>query len=90
MVNYDTATKNVITTVGKYNTSKYKNENSILTVSTYLNGEYGQKDVYAGVPSVIGRTGVKGLLTLKLTPDEEKKFNHSCEILKSYYKDTNL
>ena len=67
-----------------------KNENSILTVSTYLNGEYGQKDVYAGVPSVIGRTGVKGLLTLRLTPDEEKKFNHSCEILKSYYKDTNL
>ncbi len=67
-----------------------KNENSILTISAYLNGEYNQYNVYAGVPAVVGREGIVGHLNLRLTPEEEKRFAKSCETLREYYKDTDL
>ena len=67
-----------------------KNENSILTVSTYLEGEYNQSGVYAGVPAVVGRQGIVEHLNLRLTPDEERTFIKSCETLKMYYKETGL
>lgn len=66
------------------------NENSILTVSAYLDGEYGERDVYAGVPCIIGRSGVRGKLTLELTDEELLKLKQSCDILRDYYKDTKL
>ena len=46
------------------------NENSILTVSARLDGEYGQKDVYAGVPCIVNRNGVREIVELKLTDEE--------------------
>lgn len=67
-----------------------KDENSILTVSTYLEGEYNQSDVYAGVPAVVGRQGIVEHLNLRLTPEEERTFIKSCETLKMYYKETGL
>ena len=57
-------------------------ENSILTVSTYQNNEYGQKGMYIGVPAIINKNGVKDILELKLNEEDQKKFNHSCEIMK--------
>ena len=57
-------------------------ENSILTVSTYQNNEYGQKGMYIGVPAIINRKGVREILQLKLNAKDQAKFNHSCEILK--------
>lgn len=44
----------------------FGNENSILTVSAMLNGEYGQHNVYAGVPSVVNRNGVREIVQLSL------------------------
>lgn len=67
-----------------------KDENSILTVSSYLDGEYGQHDVYAGVPAIVGRKGIMGQLNLRLTDEEKKLFSNSCEMLKQYYKETSL
>lgn len=68
----------------------FGNENSILTVSSYLDSEYGQSNVYAGVPCVVGRNGVLGQLTLELTDEELSKMQNSCDILRQYYKETNL
>ncbi len=60
-----------------------ENENSILTVSTYLkNGEYGQDDVYIGVPAIINSKGVRELLNLDLNSEEQAKLDNSCKILK--------
>lgn len=60
-----------------------ENENSILTVSTYLkNGEYGQDDVYIGVPAIINNNGVRELLKLDLNSEEQAKLDNSCKILK--------
>ncbi len=57
-------------------------ENAILTVSTYQNGEYGQEGMYIGVPAIINKNGVKEILELKLNEEDQAKFNHSCEIMK--------
>lgn len=57
-------------------------ENSIFTVSTYLKGEYGEKGIYAGVPSVVNHNGVREVLQMKLNEHEQESFKNSCEILK--------
>lgn len=58
------------------------NENSILTVSAYLNGEYGQNDVYIGVPAVINRAGIREIVEIDLNEKEKEQFNHSVSMLK--------
>lgn len=62
------------------------NENSILTVSSYLNGEYGQNDVFIGVPAVINRTGIREVIEVKLNEKEKEQFNHSVSVLKETMK----
>ncbi|KOS29212.1 lactate dehydrogenase [Bacillus anthracis] len=57
-------------------------DNSVLTVSAYLEGQYGEKDVYIGVPAVINRDGVREIVELDLSEDEELKFAHSVQVLK--------
>jgi len=59
--------------------------NSILTVSARLSGEYGRKDVFAGVPCVIGREGVKKVISLDLTSEELGMFRRSCDVLEQSY-----
>lgn len=61
------------------------NENSVLTVSARLRGEYGQRDVYAGMPCIVNRNGVDRVLELNLTDDERKQFENSCNILNEVY-----
>lgn len=56
-------------------------ENSVLTVSARLSGEYGRRDVFVGVPSIIGRNGVKEIVELKLTDEEQQKLEKSINIL---------
>ena len=59
------------------------NENSVLTVSTYLEGgKYGQDDVYIGVPAIINENGVRELLELELNEEEQEKLNNSCNLIK--------
>ena len=65
------------------------NENSVLTVSTYLeNGKYGQNDVYIGVPAVINENGVRELLELDLNEEEQEKLNNSCNLIKKMREDS--
>ena len=59
------------------------NDNSILTVSTYLkDNEYGQDDIFIGVPAIVNSDGVRELLKLELTNEEQEKLNNSCKIIK--------
>ena len=64
-------------------------ENSILTVSTYLkDGEYGQDDVYIGVPAIINQNGVRELLKLDLSKEEQEKLDNSCNLIKKMREDS--
>ncbi|WP_033159781.1 L-lactate dehydrogenase [Mycoplasmoides alvi] len=60
------------------------NSYEILPVSTYLNGEYGFKDIFIGVPSVLTRDGVKMILEIDLNNKEKKKLFESIKILKEF------
>lgn len=63
----------------------FGNESSVLTVSALLRGEYGQSDVYAGAPCIVGRNGIQRIITLPLTDEELAKFAASCDTLRSFY-----
>lgn len=62
----------------------FHDEKLIWPCSTVLNGEYGQKDVAAGVPCVIGKNGIEEILELPLTEEEQAKFTASCDILRGF------
>ena len=53
-----------------------------LPCAAYLNGEYETKDLYAGVPVIIGSKGVEKVIELKLTNDEKINFKKSIESVK--------
>lgn len=58
------------------------NENSVLTVSVRLRGEYGgKKDVFIGNPCIINSGGAKRIIELRLTDEELEKLDNSCKIL---------
>ncbi|GGI14008.1 L-lactate dehydrogenase [Gottfriedia solisilvae] len=59
-----------------------KNENVVLPIGALLDGEYGQKDVYIGVPSVINRRGIKNIVELSLDTNEFEKLFKSIKTLK--------
>jgi malate dehydrogenase len=54
----------------------------ILPVAANLNGEYGVKDLYIGVPAVIGANGVEKIVEFKLNSQELTMFNRSVEAVK--------
>ena len=65
----------------------FGDENSVVTVSAMLRGEYGQSDVFAGVPCIINQNGVQRVLQLSLTKEESDEFGRSCQVLKESYEE---
>ena len=53
-----------------------------LPCAAYLNGEYNTKELYAGVPVIIGAKGVEKIIELNLSSDEAKNFKKSIESVK--------
>ncbi|MGM0864097.1 MAG: L-lactate dehydrogenase [Bacillota bacterium] len=64
----------------------FNNENSILTVSALLDGEYDQEDIYIGVPAIINGEGIRKVVELPLNDKERTQFAHSAEMLKNVMK----
>jgi len=60
-----------------------KDQKRILPCAAYLNGEYGVKGLYVGVPVVIGKKGVEKILELKLNANEKKQFLNSVKAVKN-------
>lgn len=63
--------------------SLLKNQNTIRTVSSVINNKYGVDDVALSLPSIVNSNGVRGILDLKLTDEEQKGLLYSAEQLKS-------
>ena len=55
----------------------FSDEKKVCTVAVMLHGEFGQKDVYASVPAIIGRNGVEGIIELEMNDKELKLFAQS-------------
>ena len=60
-------------------------EHSVLTVSAMLRGEYGQRDVFVGVPCIINQNGIQSVLPLSLTDAELEKLAKSCDTLRESF-----
>ena len=65
--------------------SYLKNLKKTLPCAAYLKGEYGFKDLYAGVPVVIGAQGVEKVLEIKLDTNEKKNFETSINTVKELF-----
>ena len=58
-------------------------EKCIVPASMLLDGEYGEHDVFAGVPCVIGKNGVERVLELPLTEAEKAELHACCDIIRA-------
>lgn len=54
-----------------------KDKKRIIPSAAYLDGEFGQKDLFVGVPAMLGSKGVEKIVEFKLTDDEQKLFDES-------------
>jgi len=52
-------------------------EKRLLPCAVHLNGEYGEKDIYGGVPCIIGKGGMEKVVEVTLSPEEEAQFKKS-------------
>jgi len=65
--------------------SYLNDEKKILPCAAYLNGEYGVKNLYAGVPVIIGKAGVEKIEELPLDEKEKTQFDNSIEAVKKLW-----
>jgi len=63
--------------------SYLKDQKRVITCASHLNGEYGVKNLYVGVPVVIGANGVEKVIEIQLNEEEKIAFNKSVEAVKS-------
>ena len=56
-----------------------------LPCAAFLSGEYGFKDIYAGVPVIIGKGGVEKIIKFELSKDEETAFKNSVKSVQNLY-----
>lgn len=60
----------------------------LLPCAAHLEGEYGVKDLYVGVPVIIGENGVEKVVEVSLDKDEEKLFNYSVQAVRNLIDNT--
>ena len=65
--------------------SYLKNEKKTLPCAAYLDGEYGIKELYVGVPVVIGSQGIEKVIELELDEEEKKYFDISIAAVKDLF-----
>ena len=63
-----------------------RDQNTILSVSTHLNGEYGLQDVFLSLPCVVNRNGIDCIIQLPLNQLENEALGKSAQALKDVLK----
>ncbi|MCD5323830.1 MULTISPECIES: malate dehydrogenase [Pontibacillus] len=59
-----------------------KDQRRVLPAIAYLEGEYGYKDIYLGVPTILGGNGIEEIIELDLTEDERTQLDKSADSVK--------
>ncbi len=60
-----------------------KDKKRLLPCAAYLEGEYGLRDVFVGVPVILGANGVEKILEVRLTKEEQQALAKSAEHVKA-------
>ncbi len=76
----------IATTVAGIIKAILNDENKIIPVSTLLEGEFGEYDVFCGVPAILNRSGVKDVVEVHLTKEEMEKLKNSIKVIREYTK----
>jgi malate dehydrogenase len=63
--------------------SYLRDKKRVLPCAAKLNGQYGIKGLYIGVPVVIGKNGVEKIVEIQLNAEEQKMFDHSVNAVKA-------
>jgi L-lactate dehydrogenase len=64
--------------------SIFSDEQNVVPLSVFLDGEYGQHDVHCGVPCRVGRQGIERIVELTLAPAEWDQLNESCHVIRRH------
>ena len=59
------------------------NQRRVFPVCALLNGEYGMKDIYLGVPVILGKNGIEKIIEVKLDKEEKQLLEESAKAVKS-------
>lgn len=66
-----------------------RDKNRLMPCCVYADGHYGLKNVYVGLPAVLGRIGVKRIVEIKLTPDEQAALERSAHSIRNSIEEMN-
>ena len=59
------------------------NQRRVFPVCALLNGEYGMKNIYLGVPVILGKNGIEKIIEVKLDNEEKQLLEESAKAVKS-------
>lgn len=62
-----------------------RDQHTVLTVSSLLNGQYGVSDMCISLPTIVGARGIEAVLTLAISPEEEAAFKRSAATLSARF-----
>lgn len=65
----------------------FNNEQAVLPLSVYLDGEYNEKDIYIGTPAIIDSDGISSTVEIPLNDSEKDKMKHSAATIRSHLND---
>lgn len=63
------------------------NEHAVLPLSVYLEGEYGENDIYIGSPAIVNRNGIERIVEIPLNDSEKEKMKHSADVIRNHLKE---
>ena len=67
-----------------------RDKKRLLPVAAYLNGEYGFRDIYLGVPAILGSRGLEKIVELELTTEEKAALARSADEVRKGIADLEL
>lgn len=77
----------VATALARISKAILRDEDAVLPVSAYMNGQYGLNDIYIGTPAVVNGNGLDRILEVPLNDEEQKKMTDSAKTLKQVLND---
>ncbi|MCI1987392.1 MAG: L-lactate dehydrogenase [Lactobacillus sp.] len=77
----------IATALARISKAILDDENAVLPLSVYMEGQYGQNDIYIGSPAVINRNGIQSILEIPLTDHEQESMDKSAKQLKDIITD---
>lgn len=63
------------------------NEQAVLPLSVFLEGHYGEQDIYIGTPAIINNEGIKHIVEIPLNDSEKDKMKHSAATIREHLKE---